>query len=176
MDNVHHNNYSMPVTGTLIWYYFVCKREVWLMVHRITADQDYESLDLGRFINEHRYQRNRKEFSIGHIVVDRIRKENGELIIGEVKKSSRFIESARYQLLYYLDTLRQMGIKAQGELLFPEERKKEEVKWTPEAKRKLDEAVEDIHRIARLPVPPPPQKITFCRKCAYREYCWAEED
>src|SRR5690606_39102724 len=156
------DTYKMPVTGTLIWYYFICKREVWLMVHQITADQDDENLDLGRFISENRYQRIRKEFSIGNIVIDRIRKENGELMIGEVKKSSRFIESARYQLLYYLDTLRQMGIEAQGELLFPEERRKEEVKWTPEAKQKLDEAVADIRQIARLPVPPPPKKITFC--------------
>jgi CRISP-associated protein Cas1 len=29
------------------------------------------------------------------------------------------------QLLYYLDMLREMGINAKGELLFPEERKKE---------------------------------------------------
>lgn len=176
MNNALNKEYTMPVTGTLIWYYFICKREVWLMIHQITADQDDENLDLGRFINEHRYQRSRKEFSIGHIVVDRVRKENGELIIGEVKKSSRFLESARYQLLYYLDTLRQMGIEAQGELLFPEERRREEVRWTLEAKEKLDEVVVDIRRIARLPVPPPPKKIAFCRKCAYREYCWAEEE
>lgn len=176
MVNVENEQYQMPVTGTHIWYYYICKREVWLMIHQIAADQDDEHLDLGRFINERTYLRNKKEFSIGHIVVDRLRQENGELIIGEVKKSSRFIESARYQLLYYLDTLRQMGIEAKGELLFPEERKKEQIAWTPEAKQKLDEAVADIRRIARLPVPPPPRKISFCRKCAYREYCWAEED
>lgn len=169
-------SHEMPVTGTDIWYYFICKRELWLMAHEITPDEEDENLEIGRFVHEYRYGRQKKEISIGSIKLDQMQHKNGVLIVQEVKKSSRFIESARYQLLYYLDTLRQMGIEAQGELLFPEERKKEEVKWTPEAKRKLDEAVENIHRIARLPVPPPPQKITFCRKCAYREYCWAEED
>lgn len=168
-------DYVMGVTGTHIWYYFICKREVWLIVHNIAADQDDENLDIGRFISEHTYQRNKKEISIGNIKVDQVRREGEQLIIGEVKKSSRFKESARFQLLYYLDTLKQMGIEAKGELLFPEERSKEVVEWTPETKEQLDKAIEDIREIARQPVPPPPKKINFCRKCAYREYCWAEE-
>lgn len=166
--------YIMDVTGTHIWYYFICKREVWLIIHNIAADQDDESLDLGRFINEHTYQRNKKEILIGNIMVDRVRKEGEQLIIGEVKKSSSYIKSARYQLLYYLQTLRKMGIDARGELLFPKERKKEDVYLTDEADQQLREAVEDIRLIAKSPVPPVPKKITYCRKCAYREYCWAE--
>lgn len=47
------------------------------------------------------------------------------------------MKSAKMQLLYYLDTLRQMGMDAKGELLFPEERKKESVEWTEEAKQEL---------------------------------------
>lgn len=165
----------MPITGTDIWYYYICKREVWLMKHQIAPDQEDETLDIGRLISETYYQRNRKEISIGNIVVDRVRQEDGQLVIGEVKKSSRYMKSAKMQLLYYLDTLRQMGIEAKGELLFPEERKKETVEWTEEEKQELERAMEDIRRIALMPVPPAPEKIHFCGKCAYREYCWAEE-
>jgi hypothetical protein len=25
------------------------------------------------------------------------------------------------------------------------------------------------------PLPPPPARIPFCRRCAYRAFCWAEE-
>ncbi|WP_027726495.1 CRISPR-associated protein Cas4 [Tuberibacillus calidus] len=167
-------SFSMDVTGTHIWYFFICRRELWLIIHQIAADQDDENLDIGRFISENRYQKDKKEMVIGNIKVDRVRKQGQQLIIGEVKKSSRFKESARYQLLFYLDTLKEMGIEAKGELLFPEERRREVVEWTPEAKEKLDEAIQEIRRIARQPVPPPPKKINFCRKCAYREYCWAE--
>jgi CRISPR-associated exonuclease Cas4 len=168
-------DFQMPITGTDIWYYYICKREVWLMKHQIAPDQEDESLDIGRLVSETYYQRNKKEFSIGNIVVDRVRQEDGQLVIGEVKKSSRYMKSAKMQLLYYLDTLRQMGIEAKGELLFPEERKKETVEWTEEAKQELERAMEDIRRIARMLVPPAPEKIHFCGKCAYREYCWAEE-
>ncbi|WP_243292089.1 CRISPR-associated protein Cas4 [Bacillus sp. FJAT-47783] len=167
-------SFEMPITGTHIWYYFVCKREVWLLIHQIAADQDHEDLDYGRFISEQRYRRDKKEISIGNIVVDRLRTENGQLIVGEVKKSSKFKKSAKMQLLYYLDNLRKMGIEAKGELLFPEERKKEVVEWSVEGIEELKKAMEDIRKIARLPVPPNPEKIPFCRKCAYKEYCWAE--
>jgi CRISPR-associated exonuclease Cas4 len=68
-----------------------------------------------------------------------------------------------------------MGIEAKGELLFPKEKKVTKVEWTEEGKRVLEEAFADIRRIARLPVPPEPEKIGFCRSCAYREYCFAEE-
>lgn len=176
MSNVDDDRYVMPVTGTHIWYYFICKREVWLMVHQIAPDQEDENVDLGRFINEHTYRRNKQEITIGNIKVDRIRREDGQLIIGEVKKSSTFLESARYQLLYYLRTLKEMGIQAKGELLFPEEKKRETVILTDKEEKELDAAIADIRRIARIPVAPPPRKIGYCRRCAYREYCWAEEE
>ncbi|CUA79982.1 CRISPR-associated protein Cas4 [Anoxybacillus suryakundensis] len=168
-------DYEIPITGTDIWYYYICHREVWLMKHQIAPDQEDESLDLGRFISEMYYKRSTKELSIGNIVIDRIRQEDGQLVVGEVKKSSRYMKSAKMQLLYYLDHLRQMGIQAKGELLFPEERKKETVEWTEEAKQELERAIGHIQRIVRMSVPPKPKKIQFCAKCAYREYCWAEE-
>ena len=168
-------SYQMPVTGTDIWYYFICKRETWLMLHRIAPDGEDENVEIGRFIHEYRYGRERKEISIDNIKIDRLKKVKGKLVVQEIKKSSRFKESSRFQLLYYLDTLQKMGIEAVGELLFPEERKKEVVKLTPETKLELNLAIEDIREIARLPVPPDSKKIKFCKKCAYREYCWAEE-
>jgi len=99
-------SFSMDVTATHIWYFFICRRELWLIIHQIAADQDDENLDIGRFISEHRYQNDKKEIVIGNIKVDRVRQHGQQLIIGEVKKSSRFKESARYQLLFYLDTLK----------------------------------------------------------------------
>ncbi|KXG09895.1 hypothetical protein AT864_01854 [Anoxybacillus sp. P3H1B] len=165
----------MDVNGTHIWYYFICKREVWLIAHQIAADQEDDNLEIGRFISETTYQRQKKEMLIGNIKVDRIRREGDTLVVGEVKKSSTYEKSAYYQLLYYLDTLKKMGIEAKGELLFPKEKKVTKVGWTEEGKKVLEEVVADIRRIARLPIPPESKKIQFCRSCAYREYCFAEE-
>lgn len=113
----------MDVNGTHIWYYFICKREVWLIAHQIAADQEDDNLEIGRFISETSYQRQKKELLIGNIKVDRIRREGDTLVVGEVKKSSTYEKSAYYQLLYYLDTLRKMGMRQKGSFYSQKKRK-----------------------------------------------------
>lgn len=43
---------DLNVTGTLVWYYYICPREVWLMARQLTPDEDNPNIDLGRFIGE----------------------------------------------------------------------------------------------------------------------------
>lgn len=162
------------ITGTDIWYYIICQREAWLMMREIAPDQEDDNVEIGRFIHEYRYGRQRKELDVENIKIDRFRKNGKQIIVQEIKKSSRFRESARFQLLFYLYNLQKMGIDAIGELVFPEERKKEEVSLTEESIEKLREVMEGILYLIKLPVPPEPKKISFCKNCAYREYCWAE--
>jgi len=167
--------HELPVTATDIWYYFICKRECWLMMHKIVPDQEDENVEIGRFLHDYKYGKGIKEVTTENIKMDRIRKIGGKIVVQEIKKSSRFYESSRYQLLYYLLTLKQMGIHAVGELKFTEERKSEQVELTEQDEQVLHQAIEDIQNLSRMPVPPAPKKIRFCRQCAYREYCWAEE-
>lgn len=162
------------ITGTYVWYYLICQRETWLMIHQIAPDEEEENIEIGRFIHEYRYGKAKKEIEVGTIKVDQIANHNGQLVVKEIKKTSKFKRSATYQLLYYLYTFKKMGISAKGELRFPEERRKEDVVLTEAAIEKLEEIVNGIKRLSTFPVPPSPKKITFCRKCAYREFCWAE--
>jgi len=115
---------EVSINGTLIWYYYICKREVWLMSRYIVPDQENANIDLGRFIHDEAYERQKKEINLGNIVLDIFRKEKGQLIIGEVKKTSRYEKSAMMQLAFYLKELKEHGVNASGELLFPKERKK----------------------------------------------------
>lgn len=163
----------IKVTGTLIWYYHICKREVWLMSRQIIADQDNPYMELGRFISESTYKRNKKEIRLENIIIDLAKLDHEKMVIGEVKKSSRFLESAKMQLCYYLYTLREYGIEAEGELLFPKEKKKEKVVLDEELTQKLDNAIEEIKTIAAQDTPPPAVKIRYCTNCAYREFCWS---
>ncbi len=161
------------VTGTLVWYYYICKREVWLMAHQIKPDQDDSNIDLGRFIQEHSYQRDKKEISVGHIKLDILRHDKGRLVVGEVKKSSKYETSATMQLAFYLLELRQAGVEAVGELMFPKEKKKIKVELNEKLISTLEEAKKNIVRIIYQEAPQAPQKIAFCRNCAYAELCWA---
>lgn len=164
---------EINVTGTLIWYYCVCKREVWLLAHGIEADQEHELLELGRIISESSYKRDKKEINIGNIKADIIRNEGGQMIVGEVKKSSKFEEAATMQLLYYLNILRQMGIDAKGKLLFPEERKTVDVELDDVAIMKLQKIEAEIVKIIYREQPPKAEKNRFCSTCAYSEFCFA---
>lgn len=164
---------EFTVTGTLIWYYYICKREVWLMAHQLEPDQDQENIQIGRIIGESTYPRDKKEIDLGNAKVDLIRTENGQLLVGEVKKSSRFKESASKQLLFYLLQLKEMGIEAKGELLFPEERDKVEILLDEAAEAEIKRAIRDIEDIVSLDKPPEVAKIKYCRNCAYNEFCWS---
>lgn len=161
------------VSGTYIWYYCICKREVWLLAHGLEADQQDENMQMGNVIHETSYSRNSKEVGFGHSKFDVISKDNGKLLVGEIKKSSRFIESSRMQLLFYLKELSDNNIDAEGMLMFPDEKKREVVKLDKENKMELERIIKDIKYIVNLEQAPPPVKIKYCKKCAYAEFCWA---
>lgn len=164
---------DFTVTGTHIWYYYICKREVWLMTHQMEPDQEDENMQMGKAIGEHSYKRDKKEINLGNAKLDLIRTENGQVVVGEVKKSSRFVESASNQLLFYLLQLQKMGIDARGELLIPEEKKKIDVLLDEKSRSEILSAIQNIEDIAAAPRPPEPVKNKYCRKCAYSEFCWA---
>lgn len=163
----------MEVNGTLLWYYNICKREVWLMSRNIVPDQHDENIDLGRFIHEYSYQRRDKEISFGNVKFDVLLENDKEILIGETKKSSKFSEASRWQLLYYLKTLRIAGINAKGLLLYPQERKRISVELDKENEARLNEMVKDIEEICLKNTPPKVKKIGYCKNCGYREYCYA---
>lgn len=164
---------EVSVNGTLIWYYFICKRQVWLMAHKIVPDQDDPNIDLGRFIHENSYTRMKKEMSLGNIKMDIVGNKNGQLVIGEVKKSSKYIESAKMQLSYYLLEMKRVGIEAVGVLMFPKERKRIEIELGDELQDELEQVEKEILKICYEPYPLPPKKIHFCKSCGYREFCWS---
>ena len=157
----------------MIWYYYICQREVWLMARNIVPDQDDANIDLGRFIAENTYERDKKEISVGHIKLDIMRQEKGQLVVGEVKKSSKYEKSATMQLAFYLQELKEIGIEADGELMFPKEKKKVRVKLNPELINEIEKAKKEILKIVYQDYPQAPKKISFCRNCAYSEFCWS---
>lgn len=77
------------------------------------------------------------------------------------------------QLAFYLVELEKVGLNAKGELCFPKEKRRESVELIDDVKARLDTAVRDILRIIYLDKPPEPEKIKYCKNCAYAEFCWS---
>ncbi|OUM86957.1 MAG: CRISPR-associated protein Cas4 [Bacillus thermozeamaize] len=164
---------ALGVNGTLIWYYYICKRQVWLMARQLNPDEHDENLEWGRFLHEWRYAREKKELAFENVRLDVVGEREGKLVVAEVKKSSKFRKSAEMQLLFYLWQLWEAGVEAVGELRFPEEKRRETVRLDESSLEELKSAVSGIHRIVSSATPPKAQKIGYCKNCAYREFCWA---
>lgn len=143
------------------------------MAHEITPFQDNAFLEIGRILGEESYSREKKGIDAGNIKIDMIRKRDGSIVVAEIKKSSRFEKAAKMQLLYYLYQLKRGGIDVKGELLIPSEKKRFTVELTRAHEGKLGEDIKKIREILARETPPELVKISFCRRCAYREFCWA---
>lgn len=162
-----------PITGTLIWYYAICSRECWLIAHQIEANQDDDLLAQGRLNTEAHYDRRDKEITLpGGVRVDQVRREDGKLIVAEVKKSSKFLPAAKLQLAYYLWILEREGVEAEGEVLVPEERKREAVSLEG-MRDELENAMSAIQALVNTSKPPAAERIRYCKTCAYSEFCWS---
>jgi len=48
------------LTGTLIWYYYICPREVWLMARELVPDQEDPFIEIGRILSGESYKRERR--------------------------------------------------------------------------------------------------------------------
>jgi CRISPR-associated exonuclease Cas4 len=164
---------SNEITGTLVWYYAICPREAWLMAHEMEPEREFELLAEGRLNQEEHYARATKELSLPGMRLDQVRREGDELVVSEVKKTSRYLPATRLQLGYYLWRLSREGLEASGEILVPKERKREKVELMPELEREVEETVSRIEALIGDPVPPPAVKIPFCKRCAYAEFCWS---
>ncbi len=164
---------GIRITGSMVQAYTVCPRQAWLSSRQICPDEDNLYLALGRLIDQQSYSRERKEVRLGHLCLDLVRRGSKQLVVGEVKKSSRAREAARLQLAFYLHELATMGIEAEGELLFPEERRKERVILDEAMSQQIANIKSEITTLVSKEYPPAPQKNRRCSKCAYAELCWA---
>jgi len=143
------------------------------MSHELNPYNDNELLELGRMIHEHSYKREKKEIAFSTMKLDIVKKSGKNTIVGEIKKSSKYLLPGQMQLAFYLYQLKQMGIESTGELLVPKERKKEKIILTSELEEELEKAMKDIQAIIAQPKPPPVHKTHFCRVCAYKDLCFA---
>lgn len=145
------------------------------MAHELNPDEENPHLELGRFLNENAYPRQKfRQISLPGMSIDWVDEEEGDVLVAEVKSSSRTLPAARLQVLFYLLRLEEHGISARGEIRIPKEKKRVEVALNESGRGELEAVIEKIFSIRQQQTPPPPQWIPPCRACAYAEFCWAE--
>lgn len=157
-------------SGSEINYYFVCKRKLWLFSHHIELESDSDLVLQGKLLHEHSYKRRLKEISLGKIKIDFIEKTNE---VHEIKRSKKIAKAHKYQLLYYLYYLKKYaGINAKGVLNYPLLKKTITVKLDPKNEKKVRDVIQEVHQLTSLEKPPPAEWKSYCKSCAYSEFCW----
>ncbi len=155
--------------------YNICPRQAWFMYRNISPDQQNEYLEIGRLIDETSYSRNKKQIYIADInaELDMIERKDGNIVIVEIKKSSKMLNYAILQLKYYLYLLHKKGIFVKGQISVPKEKTKEFVELTNTDIEKIQKILEEMRNILLTEKPPKSIKKRYCSKCAFFELCWS---
>lgn len=156
------------LTGTIINYYIHCKRQCWLFAHKINFEDNSELVKLGKAIHE---AKETQEIEIDKIKIDKISDE----YLTEIKKSDADINACKFQILFYLQKLKQKGIYRKGRLEIVEKKTKERKISIYELNEKSENELNEIKKAAvelinenYVPVFINSKK---CHKCAYFSYC-----
>ncbi len=165
---------QLKIQGTKMNYYFICKRKLWLYSKGITMEQNSDRVTSGKLIHEKSYPRLKKR----DVLIDDI--INVDIIDGEyvreVKLSSKMSKADEMQLLYYLYYLRSVGIEKKGLLNYVKEKKQEVIELTDEKIKEIESALIEINSLTNENKPPKLEKLPYCTKCAYYEFCFAREE
>lgn len=161
------------MNGTIINYYFHCKRQCYLFAHRLNLEDNSEIVKIGKAIHEEKAGNNKDtEIKIDQITIDRL---TSEYVI-ELKKSDADVEACKWQLFYYLKILKDKGIIRKGKLEFLEKKNQNKkiiiLELNDDIEKELEKNIEDIKfMLSRDELPAVINKAS-CKKCAYYDYCY----
>ncbi|MGC8943949.1 MAG: CRISPR-associated protein Cas4 [Caldisericia bacterium] len=163
----------MNITGNLVNAYYICHHKLWLFFRELNPDPKSDLLELGKLISNGSYSREKKEILIENMKIDILKRDDDNILIGEIKKSSHGLKAAQMQLLFYLYNLKKRGLFFKGEILIPKEKKKFKIELTNELEEEIKKTLIEIEKIVLSEYPPKKIKTKFCTHCAFREFCWA---
>ena len=162
----------MRVNGTLINYFFHCKRQCYLHGNRINMEDNSEEVKIGKALHEERDTQDNTEIALGNIHLDKLTQE----YLTEVKKSDADVEAAKWQLLFYLKVLKEKGIERKGRLEFVEKGNKNKkvlyFELTDDIENSLEKYIQQIEELLEKPDIPEVLNKASCKKCSYYEYCY----
>ena len=163
----------MKVNGTLVNYYFHCKRQCYLHGNRLNLEDESENVKIGKAIHEEKCDKERnREITIDNIKLDKLTTK----YLTETKKSDADIEAAKWQLLYYLKILKSKGIIRKGKLEIVEKNKQNKsiiiVNLTDEIEQRLNMIEKEIIKLIDGNNVPEVIKDKKCKQCAYYAYCY----
>lgn len=163
-------------SGTQIAYLHLCHRKLWLHANGMRMENATGNayVEEGKLIGETTYQRRPsrwRELDLGSLKIDHYDPQTN--LLREVKKSPKLEHAHIAQVKYYLFALEQRGVVgARGVIEYPKQRRTTEVVLTEADRADIRGWEAEIERIVSLPVCPELVKKSYCRNCAFRDFCF----
>ena len=160
------------MNGTLINYYYICKRKLWLSYNKINLESNSEDVLIGKELHNELNKSKNTEIELDGIKIDKL---TDDYVI-EVKKSDSNIQASIMQLKYYLYILNSYNIKKDGKLKIIEKDKTTrdiKIKYDKKVEKEVKDTIIEIEKIINNSTIPSLNKdIKKCKKCSYYEFCW----
>jgi CRISPR-associated exonuclease Cas4 len=165
-----HREPEIRITGLMVQYYHVCRRELWFMSRGVDINREATNIQRGTHVDETSYEGRRHSYQINdRLQLDLL--DSGDVM--EVKVSSALEKPARMQLLYYLWYLKEvLDIERDGILSYPRERKREQVELDAKGYEEVEATIRGIIETVEQDSPPELKKKPYCDACLYQDLCW----
>lgn len=132
------------------------------------------AVKVGQLIGESTYQRRSKkwkELDLGYTKIDHFDPHNN--VIREVKKSPKLEHAHIAQVKYYIWVLEKRGINdVAGIIEYPKHRKTTRVEINDSDRKTIEGWQAEIERIVGLEECPEVVKKSYCRNCAFYDFCF----
>lgn len=165
---------SADITGTMVAYYYICHRKLWLFTRGLNLENISGNVDVikGKTLHEDRFSReSNRDIGFDRFKMDFIKFGN-KIYVHEIKKSRKFEDAHQWQLKYYIYQLQLKGVDCDtGVIHYPASMRKLEVVLTEGDKEQIKAAIDQIHTITRLATPPKSLNKRVCQRCAYFDFC-----
>ncbi len=177
----------MNINATLINYYHICYRKLWLHANGITMEHTSDIVYEGKLIGEETYPQRAEKNQELEITAEL---ENGIKasakidffdartgIVHETKKSAAKEKAHVAQVKFYLYLLRKNGVKATyGMIDYPKIRQTERVELSEDEMTEVEQWIAAVANIIQLESCPPTLAISKCKSCSYFDFCWIGEE
>lgn len=162
----------LRIGGIHMHYYAICERKMWLYDRGIRMEKDFDRVVLGQVLHEQAYKYLPREIMIDNAFkIDAIDGEH----VREVKISSKMTKADRLQMLFYLYQLELRGLKKKGLISYTKERRTQEITLDEKGKKDIKKAIAEAYSVLEEVNPPPFVKLSYCKSCAYHNFCFAME-
>lgn len=172
----HASLKHLNITGTMVAYFFICQRKLWLFSKGLNLENISGNVDVikGKILHESRFKREtQKEISYESVKIDFLRYQD-QVFVHEVKKSKKFEQAHIWQLKYYIYVLRRQGVNcSSGVIHYPASMRKVDLTWDEDDDQRMEQTLVGIDQIIRQAIPPAVINKKMCSRCAYFDFCYS---